>query len=75
MARQNIDKFPYELNDTRKITGKPSIYKGWTIYNYKVKCQQTGSSKFEWRDMALAVKNDKILVGAVYQKIDDIMDK
>ena len=63
--------FPYELGATRKICGKPEQYKGWTVWHYKLHCQQTGAAKGEWRDMALAVRGNEVLTGCVYQQIDN----
>lgn len=67
-----MDKFPYETGDRKiKIIGKPKEYKGWTIWHYKIWCQQTGSRRGEWRDMTLAVKGGRTtLHGGVYQAID-----
>ena len=69
-----MKKFPYELGDkVRRIVGKPSEYKGWTIWFYQAWCQQTGAKTGEWRDLTLAVKVGEILHGAVYSTIDDLL--
>ena len=67
-----MEAFPYVQASTRKIVGKPEMYKGWTIWHYKLWCQQIGSSKGEWSDMTLAVRNGEVIVGAVFQIIDEM---
>ena len=66
-----MDKFPYKTGDKlRKVVGKPEEYKGWTIWSYKIWCQQTGSNKGEWCELTCAVKAGQVLHGCVYQQID-----
>lgn len=66
-----MEPFPYEQNATRKVVGKPESYKGWTVWHYKLHCQQTGATKGEWREMTLAVRNGEVMVGCVFQMIDE----
>lgn len=70
-----MERFPYDITDHRKIIGKPNTYKGWTIWHYKLRCQQTGSKFVEWRDMTLATRKGAILVGCAYQLIDSLKEE
>lgn len=67
-----LHPFPYPLGNGRELVGKPKNYKGWTIWLYRLRCQQTGSKQFVWQEMALATRGveGETLLGAVYQKID-----
>jgi hypothetical protein len=73
-----ITPFPYPVgHKVRRLTEKPKLYRGWTIYAYQTWCQQYGAAHGEWHDLALACKTGAPViagVGDLYKAIDQAVE-